>query len=348
MAILIECAICHCKQGQDHKSCIQCGDRIDRQRKKGTARYWISYRLSGKQRKEFTGYSFADAKDKESKRRGQKAENRILEMLPQAVITFSELSEWFMSNMADEMELTELAMARGKLRKGPSRGYFQRVKSAMNAFNAEFGDMLAGDITSDDLKRYCNRRERKIVPYTLDVEMQIIKSMINAAFYSDKVDGRVLKAFGKGKTISTPDDKIRQRAISVDEFERLVTVPPGYLRAMIIIGMYTGMRPGEIRALRWEHIDRKAGLFRLPREITKTRHARSVPIAPDVMEAIESLPRHLHGVVVTFNGRPITGLSGTKAGMRSACKKAGLVYGKKEQNGLVFSDLRRTAKTNML
>jgi integrase len=74
--------------------------------------------------------------------------------------------------------------------------------------------------------------------------------------------------------------------------------------------MNTGMRAGEIRQFQWVHADLKVGVFRLPREITKTKRARVVPITPEVVEAINSLPRHLHGYVVTCKGRPLAGLSG--------------------------------------
>ena len=87
---------------------------------------------------------------------------------------------------------------------------------------------------------------------------------------------------------------------------------PRLWQNLVEITMNTGMRAGEIRQLQWAHVDLKAGVFRLPREITKTKRARVVPITPEVVEAIKSLPRHLHGYVVTCKGRPLTGLSGVK------------------------------------
>ena len=84
-----------------------------------------------------------------------------------------------------------------------------------------FGETLACDITDEDLKRYCARRERTISPYTLDIEMTIIRSMVNQAFDADKVDGRVLKAFRKVKTRATSEDKAWKRSVSIDEYGRL-------------------------------------------------------------------------------------------------------------------------------
>jgi integrase len=348
MAILAECPICHRKQSTRNKHCAECGDNLDKQKRNGKVRFYVIYRLAGKQHKEFAGYSIEEARDAEGKRRAQKREGRILEMLPQSRITFNKLSEWFLSEMESELELTEMAQARGKSRKGPSRGYFNRVKTALNAFNATLGDTLASDITQEDLKRYRAQRERTISPYTQDVEFVIIRSMINAAFDADKVDGRVLKAFRKISAIASTEDKTRKRVVSIDEYKKMLAVAPDHLRAMLVIAMNTGMRHGEIRLLQWPFIDRKAGLIRLPATITKNKQPRVIPLSQQVREVIDSLPRHLHGYVITYKGKPLTGLPGVKGAMKTACREANLPYGKKTAGGIIFHDFRRSAKTNMV
>ena len=68
---------------------------------------------------------------------------------------------------------------KGKMRKGPSRTYYKRFKSCFKTFNETFGDMKTCDITDEDLKRYCARRERSVAPITLDSEIVTIRSMVN-------------------------------------------------------------------------------------------------------------------------------------------------------------------------
>jgi integrase len=192
------------------------------------------------------------------------------------------------------------------------------------------------------------RRERSVSPYTLDVEMIIVRAMINAAFDADKVDGRVLKVFRKVDSLATTEDKTRKRAVSIEEYKKLLAVAPAYLRAMLSIAILTGMRHSEIRLLQWSYIDRKRNMISLPGAITKNKRPRMIPLTQPVREVLDGLPRHLHGYVITYKGKPLTGLAGVKGSMKTACKDAEIAYGKKMTDGIVFHDLRRSAKTNMV
>ena len=58
------------------------------------------------------------------------------------------------------------------------------------------------------------------------------------------------------------------------------------LKAMILLALDTGMRRGELCALRIEDIDEQSLLIRLRPETTKTRKGRTVPVSPQVMREI--------------------------------------------------------------
>ena len=63
---------------------------------------------------------------------------------------------------------------------------------------------------------------------------------------------------------------------------------------MLIRGMNNGMGPGELRRLRWEYVDRKAGFIRLPADATKERHKKAIPINHNVKAVLNGQMRHLH------------------------------------------------------
>ena len=96
MSILAECPYCNRKQSLKNKRC-RCGEDLDKLKRGRKVRYWINYRLpGGRQRREPVGYSIEEARDADGKRRGQKRENRIFDMLPESKMTFKELTEWYL------------------------------------------------------------------------------------------------------------------------------------------------------------------------------------------------------------------------------------------------------------
>ena len=104
-----------------------------------------------------------------------------------------------------------------------------------------------------------------------------------------------------------------------------------------------------IRLLKWSYVDRKKGFIRLPKEITKEKKAKNIPINHHVKALLDGIPRNItHGYVISYKGNPITTYGGLKGSFKTACKNAGVPKGRKTPNGIIFHDIRRTVKTNML
>ena len=96
MSILAECPYCHKKQSVRNKVC-GCGADLDQLKRSKKVKYWINYRLpNGKQIRQLVGTSIQEAKDADGKRKVQKREGRIFDMVPDAKITFLDLTEWYL------------------------------------------------------------------------------------------------------------------------------------------------------------------------------------------------------------------------------------------------------------
>jgi hypothetical protein len=118
MAILQECPICKNKLSVKKKQC-KCGADLDKLKNSGKIRYWINYKLpNGKFRREFVSNSKEDAKAADGKRKVQKKEGRIFDMLPEAKTTFLELTEWYL----EQPKLQKLA-------------YYNILKINLDSFN---------------------------------------------------------------------------------------------------------------------------------------------------------------------------------------------------------------------
>jgi hypothetical protein len=143
MAILAECPTCHNKQATRNKKC-SCGEDQVRARRSQRVRYWIQYRLpGGKQRKEAVSFSIEEARDADGKRRGEKRESRIFEMLPEAKMTFKELTNWYLELPA--------------VKKLKSR---ERVQGCLANFNEVLGSRVVNTIKPEDLEAYERRGPR--------------------------------------------------------------------------------------------------------------------------------------------------------------------------------------------
>jgi integrase len=269
MAILAECPVCHTKQAKKNKKCIgwldkksglKCNENLDDAKKAKKVKYWISYRMpDGKQRRESVAamedldpYSITDARTAESKRMVQKKENRILEMLPESKISFDEMAKWYLA-----------------LKTVKKLSSYPRIEIALNNFNKVYGHREAISIKLIDIEDYQEEREEQgMSAATIDMEISIVKTMITKAFYSDKIDGRILKAFNNVKKKLKKGSNARKRTLSFIEYLKMIGEAPKHLRNILIVAFNTGMRKAEIRKIRWSHIDHDAMFIRLPAEVT--------------------------------------------------------------------------------
>ena len=333
MAVLVEC-FCHRKQSAKNKRC-KCGADLDRLKKSKKARYWIAFRLpGGKQRKEFVGYSIAEARDADGKRKVQKRENRIFDMLPQATMTFAELSGWYL-----------------ELKSVQRLASYKRVVWCIDTFNQTFENQMVSDVKPMQLEKFQDKCEDVgLAPATIDLILTIVGTAVRKGWDNDLADGRAVKTFRRVKAKLKKGSNARGRTLSISEYLALVEAAPEHLKALLITAFNTAMRQGELLKLKWSHIDSDNGFIRLPAEITKERKPKNIPINYHVKRVLERqrfITRNCdHDYVFTYQGKPIK-MCITVA-FKSTCKKAGIHYGQKVENGVRFHDIRTTVKTNML
>jgi len=333
MSILAECPICQRKQAVKNKLC-KCGEDLDKSKRSKKVRFWIDFRLpGGKQRREPIGYSIQEARDADGKRRAQKKENRIFDMLPESKMTFAELSEWYLG-----------------LKSVKKLAAYNRYKGALNNFNGKFGQCSLINIRMTDLEDYqIERKDQGAADGTIDLEIKITQSAVTKAFDNDMISGSCLKAFRKTKCLLERGSNARKMLISIEQYLRLFNCASAYFKPVLIIAFNTGMRVGEIEKLRWAYIDWAKMMIRLPKEITKEKKAKNIPISRHVKAVLDDLPRSIvHDYVISYKGRPIKDYSKLRRQFENACKTANIPYGSKIEQGIIFHDIRRTVKTNMV
>ncbi len=119
--------------------------------------------------------------------------------------------------------------------------------------------------------------------------------------------------------------------LDFDEADRLLKAADGEWRWMILIALRTGLRQGELLALRWEDVDLKTGLLRVRQSVTrghvtepKSGKGRDVPLSDDALSAFKE-QRHLRGPLVFCDqdGQMLVKTE-CKWPLWRACQRAGL------------------------
>ena len=136
-----------------------------------------------------------------------------------------------------------------------------------------------------------------------------------------------------------PPGPPRDRRLVNDEYPRLLAAATAYggdIGPLITWAIETAMRRGEIAAMRWDHLDRKARVLLIPE--TKTGTPRRVPLSTAALAVLDvrmhGLPRRIDGRV--WGMRP----DSVSQAFERVCKAAGI-------EGLTFHDLRHEATSRL-
>ena len=175
---------------------------------------------------------------------------------------------------------------------------------------------------------------RGLAPNSVRIHLALLSHLFNTArtawgmeSLSNPVD------LVKGQRPKLPGG--RTRRLVDDEPARLLAAAQSYggeIGPLITWAIETAMRRGEIAAMRWEHLDRKARVLLLPE--TKNGTPRRVPLSTAALAVLDALPRRIDGRV--WGMRP----DSISQAFERVCNAAGI-------KGLTFHDLRHEATSRL-
>jgi integrase len=118
------------------------------------------------------------------------------------------------------------------------------------------------------------------------------------------------------------------------------TVINGPFGALVKMGLMTGLRRGELAALRWDWIDRGAQRITIPGKTMKSGREHALPITALIAEILDETPDRAGGLVFPSERRAggATSLSGWSKLLRRLQSKSGV-------QGVGLHDLRRTYRS---
>jgi integrase len=320
--------------------------------KNGTT-YGIDYYAGGKKHREMVGPLLGEAQKKLNERKDQAGKGIAVNKKK----TFRELAREY-----------------SKLRTGTpshekSQKYFIGYLDENNewkdmSLTARFGDWKISQITSYEIEKFrqerkealANGKERSNV--SVNRELEILRHMLNKAIEWGWLDYNPFNKFinAKGESSIFYEEIGRDRFLTRDEIPKLLEAAPPYLRNIIIAGIYTQLRKGDLLRLKWEQVNLETGLLTY-REQKKGNKVNHKYLNDDMINLLMTVPKGKSEYI--FNGpvhrdkekgkkekyvalpdpdgKPLTNI---KRAFNSACKKAGI-------KDLHFHDLRHTGASHL-
>jgi len=205
--------------------------------------------------------------------------------------------------------------------------YQRRDRIIISHLTSVFKGRYLFEIIPRMIEKYKAARLEKVAPATVNWELGCLKHMYTKAIDWGYLKINPVKAV---KLLKEPPGLLRY--LMADKVEALVKSCRGYLRSIVITALNTGMRKGEILALRWEDVDLKN------RKVTvrnaKNNETRVIPINQTLYQEPLNLSQKSNSEHVFSNGdgHPFGDI---KKGFLSALKRAGI-------EDFHFHDLRHT------
>jgi integrase len=242
----------------------------------------------------------------------------------------------FQGPRQERVTLHEILQALEKDLEVRGRRSLPQAKSHLKPVRAFFGETRALAVTPDRLRDYVQaRQEAGAAPATINRQLEFIQRAFALA-----VEAGTLSHAPRMPRL--PERNARQGFFERAELEAVLThLGDPDVHDFVDWFAWTGMRPGEIRALTWAAFDRETWTLRLHAKDAKTGHGRVLALEGPLRRIVERrvVSRRLDSSLIFHrHGRPVGDI---RKHWRKACKAAGVA-------GRLLYDLRRTAIRNMV
>jgi integrase len=283
--------------------------------------WYVSYYVNGRQvQRSSRSTNLQDAKRLRDQILGKKARGEMGDAAAEKITC---------GQLLDDL----LEYGKSNIKPSTARMWEWVIKANIRPF---FGHLKAATLTTDKLTGY--RRKRLAEgrsEATCNRELSILRTALSRGRKCTPPKVAAIPHFPM-----VAETNARQGFLTDEQYEKLRDALPDYLKPLFVTGYFTGVRLGELLALRWNQVDWEQGFITLNAEDTKSGYTRAVPILDGDMSSWLSWARDgADGCRHVFHngGERIKEF---RTAWRTACKSAGIP-------DLKFHDLRRTAVRNM-
>ncbi|WP_435894576.1 tyrosine-type recombinase/integrase [Oceaniferula spumae] len=237
--------------------------------------------------------------------------------------------------------------------------FYKGVSTHFLDFMGDRADIDIAKVTREDITEYRNKLAETLAGKTVNHKIKALRMI-----FKDAERERLLlenpTAFVDTVRVNA-SDQVNRVPFKMDELRRVISCADEEWRSMIIFGLYTGQRLGDIAKLTWANVDLDTKEVILV--TSKTGRRMRIPMAKPLVEHVKSLPAgdssdmpihpRASGILENSDGRT-GGLSNQfakileSAGLREKTTHASTGKGRNVQriiHPLSFHCLRHTAVT---
>jgi len=237
--------------------------------------------------------------------------------------------------------------------------YSQLVKSFLK-FMGESQDEDINEVSRKDVTDFRNKLAGKLAATTVNTKIKVLRS----AFKDAERDNHLIENPAKYvERVKDDGEKFEKQPFKLDELRLVLSKADDEWKSMILFGLYTGQRLGDIIKLRWSNLNLSDETINIKTGKTKTR--LSIPMASPLLKHIMGLPTRstpeallhprAHDLVARAKGRTSTCSNQftrllEQCGLREKTTHQGRGIGrdtKREAHQLSFHSLRHTAVSFM-
>ena len=224
----------------------------------------------------------------------------------------------------------EFALQHYRVRADNKEAWRFQLKHLRNAL----GDYALTAITPQLVAKFRDTRLKVVSGTTVRKEINLLSKVLTVATHEF---GIILLNGNPVANVRKPSEsRGRDRRLIGDEAERLLVECRAsrnlWLLPAVMLALETAMRQGELLSMNWRDVDLKRQMIML--YDTKNREDRAVPISTAAAAVLQSIPKHISGVVL-----PVERMTLFHA-FQAACKRAGI-------KGMTFHDLRHEALSRL-
>lgn len=217
-------------------------------------------------------------------------------------------------------------------------------------------DREIGEVSREDVESFRDSLVPRYAPKTVNHQVKVLRML-----FRDARD-RALLVDDPTEFVKTVKDQrvLVRRPFTMDEIRLVLKHCDQEWRSMVLFGLYTGQRLGDVARFQWENVDMDKRQISLV--TSKTGKSLKIPLPDDLMKHLESLPApisqkqpiHPEAYSIVTDQDKSGHLSNrfgkilASAGLRDPKSHKSTGKGraaKRETNGLSFHSLRRSTAT---